>query len=42
MGPPRAPRPTFSKGTSADNPDRAKAKGDTFKRDKATIKRIGL
>jgi hypothetical protein len=32
----------FMKGGSADNPDRFKAKNDTSKRDKSTIKRLKM
>ena len=35
-------KPAFKKGASADNPDRIANKGDTFKRSKATIKRLNM
>ncbi len=35
-------KPAFRKGASADNPDRLKDKGDTFKRSKSTINRLNM
>ena len=35
-------KPAFRKGASADNPDRLKDKGDTFKRSRSTINRLNM